>query len=336
MYHHDRHRCLRHPGDGPAQLRVGARPGSASAAATERQRAVLPLRPARFLARGARHDAHPRQALSPDDAGQDRALPPLHEEPDPARELLSARSARTAPGRVRRLLQLAEVPRKSQQPNPGRCLLRSWSNHPDTEGKHQTENHRATTPAASPDCSFNFNSDGPDPLLNPLLTCPKGSDDVQRAAEQAKAGHGQIVAAMAEAGVGKSRLIFEFKAVSQSGWMVLEAFSVSHGKASAFLPVIDLLWSYFKISSEDDERTRREKINGKILTLGRSLEDALPYLYGLLGLSDENTQIAEVEAQTRKRRSLEAITVIAIGWLLSYGVRITSTGNLPDASGCTR
>src|SRR5271168_470660 len=178
MYHHDRHRCLRHPGDGPAQLRVGARPGSASAAATERQRAVLPLRPARFLARGARHDAHPRQALSPDDAGQDRALPPLHEEPDPARELLSARSARTAPGRVRRLLQLAEVPRKSQQPNPGRCLLRSWSNHPDTEGKHQAQNHRATTPAASPDCSFNFNSDGPDPLLNPLLTCPKGSDDV--------------------------------------------------------------------------------------------------------------------------------------------------------------
>jgi class 3 adenylate cyclase len=43
------------------------------------------------------------------------------------------------------------------------------------------------------------------------------------AAEQAKEGHGQIVAAMAEPGVGKSRLIFEFKAVAQSGWMVLEA-----------------------------------------------------------------------------------------------------------------
>ena len=85
---------------------------------------------------------------------------------------------------------------------------------------------------------------------------------------------------MAEPGVGKSRLLFEFKAVSQSGWMVLEAFSVSHGKASAFLPVIDLLWSYFKITSDDDERTRREKINGKVLTLDRSLEDALPYLYG--------------------------------------------------------
>src|SRR5262249_20913286 len=44
----------------------------------------------------------------------------------------------------------------------------------------------------------------------------------------------------------------------------------------------------------------------------RSLEDTLPYLYGLLGLSDENNQIAEVEAQTRKRRALDAIKRIIL------------------------
>ena len=55
---------------------------------------------------------------------------------------------------------------------------------------------------------------------------------LSRAADQVKAGRGQIVAAMAEAGVGKSRLYFEFKAKNQAGWMVLETFSVSHGKAS--------------------------------------------------------------------------------------------------------
>jgi class 3 adenylate cyclase len=137
-------------------------------------------------------------------------------------------------------------------------------------------------------------------------------DAMKHAAEQATAGHGQIVAAMAEAGVGKSRLFHEFKAVSPSGWMVLEAFSVSHGKASAFLPVIDLLWSYFKITSEDDERTRREKVTGRMLALDRSLEDALPYLYSLLGLSDENSQVAEIEAQTRKRRALDAIKRILL------------------------
>ncbi|MGH7778578.1 MAG: adenylate/guanylate cyclase domain-containing protein [Candidatus Binataceae bacterium] len=137
-------------------------------------------------------------------------------------------------------------------------------------------------------------------------------ESLKRAAEQAHAGHGQIVAAMAEAGMGKSRLLFEFKAVSQSGWKVLEAFSISHGKAFAFLPVIDLLRSYFKFSSDDDQRSRREKINGKVLTLDRSLEDTLPYLYGLLGLTEENNQIAEIEAQTRKRRALDAIKRILL------------------------
>ena len=88
---------------------------------------------------------------------------------------------------------------------------------------------------------------------------------LKHAAEQARSGHGQIVAAMAEAGTGKSRLFFEFKAKNQSGWMVLETFSVSHGKASAYLPVLDLLQGYFKIAGEDDQRTRREKVTGNVL-----------------------------------------------------------------------
>jgi hypothetical protein len=95
------------------------------------------------------------------------------------------------------------------------------------------------------------------------------------AAELARAGHGQIVAAMAEAGTGKSRLLFEFKAISQSGWMVLETFSVSHGKASAYLPVLNLLHGYFKIANEDDPRTRREKVAARIRIVDRASENAL-------------------------------------------------------------
>src|SRR6516225_786346 len=79
-------------------------------------------------------------------------------------------------------------------------------------------------------------------------------DALGHALAQARAGSGQIVAVMADPGVGKSRLFYEFKATSQSGWMVLEAYSVSHGKAWAYLPVIELLSSYFKISRDDDER----------------------------------------------------------------------------------
>jgi hypothetical protein len=81
---------------------------------------------------------------------------------------------------------------------------------------------------------------------------------LRHAAEIARTGNGQMVAAMAEPGVAKSRLFYEFKVSSQSNWMVLKTFSISFGKASAYLPVIDLLRNYFKIASEDGERTRRE------------------------------------------------------------------------------
>jgi class 3 adenylate cyclase/predicted ATPase len=131
-------------------------------------------------------------------------------------------------------------------------------------------------------------------------------------AARAKSGHGQIAAAIAEAGAGKSRLFFEFKAKNQSGWTVLEAFSVSHGKASAYLPVVDLLHGYFHIVADDDARTRREKVNGKVLTLDRSLEDTLPYLFALLGINEGEDSLAHMDAQVKKRRTLDAIKRILL------------------------
>ena len=135
---------------------------------------------------------------------------------------------------------------------------------------------------------------------------------LRHALERAKAGHGQIVAATAEPGVGKSRLFFEFKAVSQSGCLVLETVSVSYGKASAYLPVIDLLHGYFKIGSEDDGRSRRETVAGKITILDRTLEGTLPYLFGLLGIVEGNDPLAQMDAQVKKRRTLEAIKRILL------------------------
>src|SRR5215204_412013 len=90
-------------------------------------------------------------------------------------------------------------------------------------------------------------------------------DQMKRALDQAKAGHGQIVGVMGEPGMGKSRLFYEFKLTSQSGSVVLEAYSVSHGKASPYLPIIELIKTYFQLQPQDDERARREKVIGKVL-----------------------------------------------------------------------
>jgi class 3 adenylate cyclase/tetratricopeptide (TPR) repeat protein len=130
---------------------------------------------------------------------------------------------------------------------------------------------------------------------------------LRRAAERAKAGHGQIVAAMAEAGVGKSRLVYEFKVKNQSDWMMLEALSVSHGKATAYLPLIELLHDYFGIDSRDEPRRRREKVAGKVAMLDRSLEDTLPLLFALLGIADGLDPFANMDEQIRQRRTQDAV-----------------------------
>jgi class 3 adenylate cyclase/tetratricopeptide (TPR) repeat protein len=137
-------------------------------------------------------------------------------------------------------------------------------------------------------------------------------ESMRNAAELAHAGRGQIVAAVAEAGTGKSRLFFEFKAKNQSGWMVLEAFSVSHGKASAYLPVLDLLHSYFDIQAEDDARKRREKVAGRLAILDPSLEDARPYLFALLAIVEGEDPLAQMDVQVKKRRTLDAIKRILL------------------------
>jgi len=149
---------------------------------------------------------------------------------------------------------------------------------------------------------------------------------LKHAAELAKSGRGQIVAAMAEPGVGKSRLFFEFKAIEGGAeralmagrdacptkWMVLEAFSVSYGKASAYLPVLQLLVEYFEIGRDDDDRKRRERILGKVLGLERTLEDTLPYLYSLHGIAGAGDSLAQMDPQIRRRRTLEAIKRIML------------------------
>jgi class 3 adenylate cyclase/predicted ATPase len=132
-------------------------------------------------------------------------------------------------------------------------------------------------------------------------------EQMQHALAQAQAGHGQIVGVMGEPGLGKSRLFYEFKLTAQSSCLVLEAYSVSHGKASPYLPVIELLKSYFDITLQDDERKRREKVTGKVLSLDRSLEDTLPYLFALLGIDDPQSSLQQMDAQIRRRRTFEAL-----------------------------
>jgi class 3 adenylate cyclase/tetratricopeptide (TPR) repeat protein len=129
-----------------------------------------------------------------------------------------------------------------------------------------------------------------------------------RAANSAREHKGQAVAIVGEAGVGKSRLFWEFTHSHHvQSFMVLEASSTSHGKASSFLPVIDLVKSYCEIGERDDTRSVKEKLTGKLLTLDRRLEPLLPPLLALLHQPVDDKQWAQLDPPQKRRQILEAL-----------------------------
>jgi tetratricopeptide (TPR) repeat protein len=108
--------------------------------------------------------------------------------------------------------------------------------------------------------------------------------------------------------VGKSRLVHEFiHSHRLEGWLVLESASVSYGKATSYLPAIDLLKGYFKIQSRDDLREIREKVTGKLLTLDESLKPTLPALLALLGAPADDAAWRSLDPAERRRQTLDAV-----------------------------
>jgi class 3 adenylate cyclase/tetratricopeptide (TPR) repeat protein len=133
-------------------------------------------------------------------------------------------------------------------------------------------------------------------------------DTLRRALDQATGGHGQVVALVGEAGVGKSRLVWEFSHSHYTrGWLVLESHSVSYGKATPYLPVLDLLRAYCGIEARDDARRRREKVVGKLLSLDRALEPTLPAFLALLDVPTEDATWEGLDPPQRRQRTLDAL-----------------------------
>jgi predicted ATPase len=125
-------------------------------------------------------------------------------------------------------------------------------------------------------------------------------------------GRGQVTAIVAEAGTGKSRLVYEFMAMLPAECKVLEAYSVSHGKGAAWLPVLELLHTYFGIAAVDEPSTRRGKVSSKLAALDPALSDTLPYLFALLGSQEDPDPFTQMDAQVRKRRTLDALKRILL------------------------
>src|SRR5215470_15769234 len=131
---------------------------------------------------------------------------------------------------------------------------------------------------------------------------------LQQAVARAATGHGHIVAMVGEAGVGKSRLVYEFVHSHRlTGWRVLESASVSYGKATPYFPVLDLLKRYVHVEERDDLRTIRAKVTGQVLTLDEALQEIIPALLSLLDALPDESPFLQLDPPQRRQRILEAL-----------------------------
>jgi class 3 adenylate cyclase/tetratricopeptide (TPR) repeat protein len=133
-------------------------------------------------------------------------------------------------------------------------------------------------------------------------------EQIRQALARAGAGHGQVVAVVGEPGVGKSRLYWEFSRSHRAqGWLILESGSVSYGKATNYLPILELLRAYFAIEPADDPRKIREKVTGKLLSLDRRLEPCLSPILWLLDVPIEDEGWERLDPPQRRHRVLDGV-----------------------------
>jgi class 3 adenylate cyclase/pimeloyl-ACP methyl ester carboxylesterase len=133
-------------------------------------------------------------------------------------------------------------------------------------------------------------------------------DLLARALDQARQGRGQVVAVLGDLGVGKSRLFHEFvRSHRLAGWLVLQATSVSYGKATSYLPVVDLLRSYLEIEDGDGAQRIREKVTGKMLTLDEHLRETIAPILSLLDALPPDDPFEALGPSLRHGRILGAL-----------------------------
>ena len=121
-------------------------------------------------------------------------------------------------------------------------------------------------------------------------------------------GHGQVMAVVGEAGVGKSRLIYEVAPAQHlDSWRVLETTAVSYGQAMSYLPVIALLKGYFGIQDRDEPREVSEKVTGKLLALDAALQPTRPALLALLDVPADDAAWRALDPPQRRQRTLDAV-----------------------------
>ncbi len=129
---------------------------------------------------------------------------------------------------------------------------------------------------------------------------------LQGALDYIIAGHGQVVAVVGEAGLGKSRLLYEFThSHCAQDCLVLASNTVSYARATPYAPIVNFLKDYFEIDSRDDARTVRETVTGKLVMSDQLLEETVSPILDLLDALPEDHQLLSLDPIQRRHQIVQ-------------------------------
>jgi predicted ATPase len=130
---------------------------------------------------------------------------------------------------------------------------------------------------------------------------------------EVKAGRGQVICLMGEAGIGKSRLLLEFqRRLTDEPVTWLTGWCISYGREMAYLPIIDLLKRNFQVEEGDDDATVSAKIERGMEALGEELRPAIPYIKYLMSVPPGDDTVLSLDAQQRRLRLFDALRAMML------------------------
>jgi DNA-binding NtrC family response regulator/tetratricopeptide (TPR) repeat protein len=125
-------------------------------------------------------------------------------------------------------------------------------------------------------------------------------------------GSGQVVGIVGEAGIGKSRLLHEFRALTVDRVTFLTGRCLTYGGTAPYLPILDIIRDTFGLLATDDVKTTTAKLESGIRRLAVPSADALPLLLHLLGFKPGTESLAGQSPQALQARAVEVLKDIGL------------------------